>query len=344
MYLKKLKLKNFRSWSTFEINFAPGLNTIIGPNASGKTNILEGIYFLATTHPLPQHRFKDIIKQETTAAAVEGVVVDTSGYEHLLNINLVVEKDKLRQAFLVGKTRVNRSQFLRELKVIFFEPNDLYFISGSPSRRRRVINRFLSDLDWQYNHNLAIYQKILRQRNNLLYQIKTQGLPTSRLWPWNKSLLKQGSYLQQKREELVRFFNSQQEKKGRPVRLKYQKSYLSPELIEDKEKLYQEIERGTTLWGPHRDDFIFLWQDQPLATFGSRGQQRLAYLWFFLSQRDWSEKENKTRPLLLLDDLFAELDPNFALLFKKEIEKDQAIITDVEERSFLSGGEFIHLK
>ncbi len=344
MYLKKLRLKNFRSWPNLELEFSQKLNIIVGRNAIGKTNILEAIYFLATSRPLPPHQLADLIKNKEKVSSLVAVLVDINGYEHLLNINLVLEENLLRQAFFIGKTRVNRQQFLDEFRVLFFEPADLHFIIGSPSRRRRVIDRFLSSVDWQYAKALATYQKVLRQRNNLLYQIKNGQLETTRLWPWNKSLVKYSNYLQRKRGELIEFFNHQQERAKRAVRLEYQKAYLSLELIRDEKNLRQEIERGITLWGPHRDDFLFLWGDLPLLRFGSRGQQRLAYLWFFLSQRDWLKKVTQRQPILLLDDLFAELDAEFTQLFRDSIQNDQTIITDVEERELLKEAKVIRLE
>ncbi len=344
MYLKKLRLKNFRSWSSLELEFGRKLNLIVGRNAIGKTNILEAVYFLATSRPFPSHQLTDLIKNKEKVSSLVAVLVDVNGYEHLLNINLVLEKNLLRQAFFIGKTKVSRRQFLDEFRALFFEPADLNFIIGSPSRRRRVIDRFLSSVDWQYAQVLATYQKVLRQRNNLLYQIKNGQIETSRLWPWNKSLVKYADYLQKKRQELIDFFNHQQEEAKRTVRLEYQKAYVSLELVRDEKNLRQEIERGMTLWGPHRDDFLFLWNDQPLLRFGSRGQQRLAYLWFFLSQRDWLKKTTQKQPILLLDDLFAELDAEFAGLFRDSIRDDQALITDVEERKLLKEAKIINLE
>ena len=319
------------------MSFKPGINIIVGPNASGKTNILEAIFFLATTKPLSSHYLADLMYRNSSESHLEAIVIDSQNYEHLLNINLSQADSLMRQSYLVGKVRVSRRHFLEEFNALFFEPNDLNFISGRPSRRRRVIDRFLASVDWDYYQSLNTYKKIVRQRNNLLFQIRSQGSSLNKLWPWNKSLVKYSQLIQTKRQELIEFFNQIQRSKQTSIRLEFKKSPVSQELINKADNLKREVEAAASLWGPHRDDFIFQWSGQPLSRFGSRGQQRLAFFEFFINQKDWLIKFKKQRPILLLDDIFSELDDDYIKKFLTQMADCQVIISDIFHRQDLAG-------
>ncbi len=338
MILKTLNLTNFRSWGRGVFNFNPALTLITGPNASGKTNILEAIYMLATTSPLPQHRFKDVIKTTTTHTKIEAVFIDSQNYEHLLNINFVLDPDQkhLKRSFLISGNKVTRSKFIEQFSALFFEPSDLYFITGSPQRRRRFIDRFLKSFDWEYAFNLTSYQKTLRQRNKTLFLIKNQSHPQNSLWPWNKAIVKKAQVIYTKRKKFIDFFNQLQIKNQLPIRLVYKASNIDDNLINDPKNLQKEINAETTLWGPHRDDFIFTWNNKPLVYYGSRGQHRLAIFQFFMAQNHYIQNLTNQKPLLLLDDVFSELDTNFQRQLIDQLQNNQIIIADIAPPTLLS--------
>ncbi|NOY15005.1 MAG: DNA replication and repair protein RecF [bacterium] len=331
MILKTLKLTNFRSWSQASFHFEPNTNFVIGPNASGKTNILEAIFLIASTAPLAHHRFRDLFKQSTKHVKVETVFVDSQNYEHILSFNLVFDSDtnRFQRSFLISGNKVTRLKFLSQVSALFFEPNHLYFITGSPQRRRRTIDQFLKSFDWEYSQSLGSYKKIIRQRNKILSQIKAKQAAPQSLWPWNKSLVKKGQIIQAKRRQFIDFFNRQQQENNSPTKLIYQASWLDENLISQPANLQKEINAETTLWGPHRDDFIFAWQNQPLIYYGSRGQHRLAIFQLFISQKTYIEQITKQKPILLLDDVFSELDSGFQQKLLKHLHVNQTIVADI---------------
>ncbi len=332
MYIRTLSLKHFRSWQQQTFEFKKETNLIVGPNTSGKTNILEAIFLLAMAKGFDYHKLEDLITKEVRFAKVEAVIIDANGYEHLLNLNLVKDNNRIKRSYLIGGTRVTRRRFIDEFKVIFFEPSDLNFILGSPSRRRRYIDRFLSGYDWQYQQALTAYARVIKQRNNLLSQIKMGKAGINSLWPWNRLLIKHNQTIQNRRRFLIDQFNKDQEAKDSPIRLNYVISAVDDYLLKQEDKIKQEVQKEITLWGSHRDDFIFKWTEDDLVNYGSRGQHRLAIFELLLSQQKIIYKQSQKTPILLFDDIMSELDDQFVKLIIDRVKDSQVIITGVIDR------------
>jgi DNA replication and repair protein RecF len=217
-------------------------------------------------------------------------------------------------------------------KVVLFGPWDLDLVTESPSVRRKFLDTVLSQADREYKRALISYEKGLRQRNKLLFRIREEGLSRSQLLFWDQLLIKNGDYLSQKRAKFLEFINSSPEINGQKFRLEYDKSAISDGRLEQYKE--EEVAAATTLVGPHRDDFVF-WtngngSERNLATYGSRGEQRMSVLWLKLAELAYIEKLVGEKPTLLLDDIFSELDHKHREIVIAVCQNQQTVITTAD--------------
>ena len=252
--------------------------------------------------------------------------------------------------YLVNGVAKRRADFVGNLPCVLFSPIDLEIIIGSPGLRRKFLDHILSETDRDYKFFLAAYEKGLRQRNAVLHNIKESGVRKNKeLEYWDELLIKNGTLISQKREELIGYFNSAQKDIFDFV-IFYDKSIISKErLLQYKEA---EIGAGVTLVGPHRDDFFVSMFDDVLATthdmrfFGSRGQQRLAVMQLKMLELSLVKKI-KGNCVLILDDIFSELDSGHIELVLEMALSQQTIITTTHKefipKRLLSNMETINL-
>lgn len=307
MLLKNLTLQNFRNYSKATFDFSPTTTIIIGPNAIGKTNIIEAIYMLSTGKSFRTDKDKQVIKFGQNLGRVKGFTED----------ELEVVFSELKSGFFQKKYLINgvsrrRSDFAKFLSVVLFTPTDLDLVSGQPGVRRRFLDEVLLQSDSEYHRSHIDYAKALRQRNALLERAREEGARSEKEFSyWDELLIKNGQYISKKRNELINFIN-EKKKKLFEFELTYDLSEIS------KERLLQyknaEIGSGVTLVGPHRDDMLIKSENklsskkEEAKYFGSRGQQRLVALELKLAQIENLKKVTDNEPLLLLDDVFSELD------------------------------------
>jgi len=348
MILKTIKLNNFRSYQEKEFHFPAATTLVIGPNASGKTNLLEAIRLLAIGRSFRAGLEAEMIGYGQELARVTGIVKNRPGEKDHLEIVLTggevagekVAKKRYRLNG-VGKRMVD---FVGRLRVVYFGPESLEMVVGSPSVRRNYLDFILEAVDREYRRVNLSYQKGLRQRNKLLEQIRDEGRPRSVLFFWNKLLLENGQIVSQKRKELIDFINQQPQHFGH-LWIRYVPSLLSPQRLA--EYAEAEIGAGMTLIGPHRDDFrLEMSKDgktRDLHQFGSRGEQRAAVFNLKLAELEFvsakttrhpasfSDSQSITnRPVLLLDDVFSELDHAHRKTLLKVIPKQQTIMTTAD--------------
>jgi DNA replication and repair protein RecF len=207
----------------------------------------------------------------------------------------------------------------------------LELITNSPSTRREYLDSVLVQVDREYRRSLLVYQKGLRQRNRLLFLIREEKASQQQLFFWDKLLIKNGNIITQKRQRYLDFLNSHLDIFA-DLEVYYDLSGISIERLEKYKE--EELAAGVTLVGPHRDDFItYQRKNQELRSihsFGSRGEQRLAVLSLKLCELDFIEQETRERPILLLDDIFSELDEKHRQMVLKIIPKQQTIITTTD--------------
>lgn len=338
MTLKSLKLNNFRNYEKLELEFNPKTTVIIGPNTYGKSNLTEAIFLLSTGKSFRAEKDFEMIKFGEDIARVSGEVGEIK-----LEAVLAAGQNNGRNGFL-KKLLVNgiprrRVDFAASLSVVLFSPEDLDIIIDSPSLRRNFLDNVLEQTDREYRLSLINYTKALRQRNALLEKIResySDGSKTpssgseKQLEYWNNILIENGEKITLKREEFLEFVNSQPKDLFDFMAI-YDKSIISHQrLLQYKN---EEVFAGVTLVGPHRDDFsLSMFDKQRQSThdikhYGSRGQQRLAILQLKLLELLFIEQKLGYRPILLLDDIFSELDEDHINLVLEVIDKQQTIIT-----------------
>lgn len=324
MKINKIKLANFRNYSEGNFPFAQ-TTAVVGANGAGKTNLLEAIYLLATTKSLRANKNAELIQREKEFSRIEGEISEQAKATKLtLTIFPTFKRAKMND---VAKKTVD---FLGQFFCIWFSPESLNIISGSPSTRRRFFDLLLSQTDRSYALALLEYQKVLMQRNHLLAKLKEEGGNLDELNIWDQQLAERATIIVEERKEAVSFLEKEvtqiyQEITGidNLVGLEYQKSLVGDFLVEKlRANREAEIKAQATLFGPHRDDFVFLLNGFSLASFGSRGEIRTAVLALKLAEKAWIEQKKKVIPVILLDDAFSELDPlrrgNLLLLTRKQ--------------------------
>ena len=329
--VKSINLVNFRNFKRKAIDFSQKVTIMVGPNASGKTNILESLYLLSSGKS-----FKAQIEEEMVNYGAEIARVKSSNLEIILTRG---DNGWSKKKLLVNGVPKRLIDFAGNFKVVLFGPWDLDLVTESPSLRRRFLDMVLSQVDREYRRASLSYEKGLRQRNRLLFRIREEGLSSGQLLFWNQLLIRNGDYISGKREELINSINSKQDLNNTKFEITYDKSSISEGRL--KQYAEEEIAAGTTLVGPHRDDFVFRIQvnkkeTRNLATYGSRGEQRMGILWLKLRELAFVEEKTNGKPTLLLDDIFSELDHPHRDVVLSVIGNQQTIITTVDEH-FVKG-------
>jgi len=340
MHLSSLVLDNFRSYQQQTFQFSPETNLIIGPNGSGKTNILEAIYFLSCGKSFRASSSSQLIHWDQPFASVRGTVVKNN-QSQLLEVQLIHSPNNnghtLRK-FYLEKIIKPRKKFLNQLSVVVFQPEDIRLVTGSPTRRRDFLDDLFISIEWRYASALTAYTKALKHRNELLDQIKIGHSQKNELFYWDQSLVKNADIIHSYRYSFIRhaneFFVTHPHPEIRYLSLNYLPSVLTADKLDKNFPL--DLDRGFTQVGIHRDDFsfensLFTAVDKNLAFWGSRGQQRLAVLAVRLAQIDFFESVYHHRPLLLLDDIFSELDSEHRQLVTSICHRYQTFFTAADE-------------
>jgi DNA replication and repair protein RecF len=335
VHLSKLILENFRSYHRQEFEFDPKINLILGPNGSGKTNILESIYFLSCGKSFRSSSLSQLINWEKPFTSVQGSLDD-----HRLEVQLIKDPSKvsLSRKFIIDQVSTTRPKYLGVLKTVVFEPEDIRLVTGSPTRRRDYLDSVFSTTQWRYAQALSQYHRALKHRNELLDLIREGKSQRSELFYWDQSLIKNADIIHTFRQNFVKsintFFQTHSFPEIQTLSLNYIPSILTQEKLEKNFPL--DLNFGYTQVGIHRDDFsfdnsVFSAPDKNLAFWGSRGQQRLAVLALRLGQINYLEETYFQKPVLLLDDIFSELDPEHRQLVVNICRKYQTIFTSAEE-------------
>jgi DNA replication and repair protein RecF len=386
MILSELSLQNFRNYKKRKFGFDEGTTLIVGGNASGKTNILEACYLLATGRSFRAQKVEEMIHWDAEVGYVSGAVLDRmlgtaktlsfsppaggsgreSAKEQGTELQVLLTRGELngkrvaKRRYSVDGAFKRVSDFVGKLVVVLFRPEDLRLILGSPVRRRDFLDAVLVQVDREYRRSLVSYEKALSRRNKLLDAIRDEGASRTQLAFWDQLLIRHGQVLTKQRAELIDFVN------GFEIDIdSFQVFYDNSTISEARLKKYmeQDIALGYTLVGPHKDDFIISSSEgsksrisskdrnshlqgygrkavrevRELASYGSRGEQRLAVLWLKLAELEFVAEKIKDlpageagRPVLLLDDIFSELDQEHRQMVLKVISHQQTIITTTD--------------
>lgn len=324
--IEDIKLSNFRNFKKRIFDFSEKITVIVGPNASGKTNILESLYLLSTGKSFKARIESEMVKYNEELARVKSDLLEV----------ILTKGDNgwPKKRMLVNGVPKRLVDFAGNFRIVLFGPWDLDLVTESPSLRRNFLDSVLSQVDREYRRSILSYEKGLRQRNRLLFRIREEGLSRSQLLFWNQLLIKNGDYVSTKRREFIEYVNNQPGLNDQRFSLEYDKSPISEGRLEQYKE--EEVDAATTLVGPHRDDFIFKQEERGLSSFGSRGEQRMAVLWLKIAELNFIEEKTSERPTLLLDDIFSELDHEHRAVVMGIAKKQQTIITTADKH-YISG-------
>lgn len=330
MTLKSIFLQNFRNYQAEEFKFNGNTTVIIGPNTSGKTNLIEAIFLLATGKSFRTDKDIQMINFKQDLARVKGMVDQTSLEIMITNGQLGGQTSQFKK-FLVNGVAKRRIDFVENFPAVLFSPEDLDIIVDSPSLRRKFLDNVLEQVDREYRLAIISYTKGLRQRNALLENTRETGIRNEKQFEyWDNLIIEFGEKITKKREEFIEFVNNETKDIFDFVAF-YDKSVISKaRLLQYKEA---EVASTVTLVGPHRDDFsVSMFNNTRKTThdikfYGSRGQQRLVILQLKMLELLFIEKRLGQRPVLLLDDIFSELDEGHIELILEMIGLQQTIIT-----------------
>lgn len=329
MLLTSLSLQNFRSYTKSQFSFDQETTFVVGPNTAGKSNLLEAIFFLASGKSFRAEKDIQCIQFGKEIARITGKIDDTK-LEVMLTQGFVGGKPAPMKRYLVNGVPKRRVDFSGHLSAVLFAPSDLDMIIGGPTLRRRFLDAVLEQVDRGYRVATTTYEKALRQRNALLQIARETGKRSEKQFAyWDELLITNGQIITKKREAFISFINDAK-KDVFDCMLVYDHSLISEQrLLQYKDA---EMGSGVTLVGPHRDDFhILMDKDNDVKTYASRGQQRLVVLQLKMLQLTYMENALSFRPLLLLDDIFSELDAGHIKLVMGMIGKQQTIVTTTHE-------------
>lgn len=326
MYIKNIKVENFRNYENEEINLFKNINVIYGDNAQGKTNILEAIFLCAFGKSFRTTKEKEIIKKNKNFLRV---IIEYSKKDRDGKIEVKISEKK---EVLVNGVKVKKlSELLGNMNIVIFTPEDMEILRDGPQKRRRFLDMMIGQLRTNYVYNLNMYLKTLEQRNNYL---KTKRINDEMLDIWDEKLAEYGIKIYQYRNEFIekikeKIVNIHREITNEEISIIY-KSDCKDKIIFLKElKKNREIDKikGFTSRGVHKDDFSVLINGEDVKIYGSQGQNRTSILSLKLAELQVIYDEIGEYPILLLDDFMSELDEKRIKNFLQNINNIQVIIT-----------------
>lgn len=363
MQIKSIKLRDFRNYSHLNVDFADTFNIIYGNNAQGKTNIIEAIFLCASGRSHRTSRDDELIKNDALGFEIKLIVTKKDTEEE---IHITFSKEE-RKKIRINEIPIKKiGDLMGHLNAVIFSPEDLLIIKQGPSERRRFIDITLSQLRPSYFYDLQQYSKILFQRNCLLKKINIDKQLEDTLDVWDKHLIKTGTRIMKARYNFVRTLDnfaaarhSKLTNNDEKLQLIYNPSFEIIDTgcidVEIEKKFYdvlnrsksKEIMRGTTLYGPHRDDIDIVLNGESTKIYGSQGQQRTSVLSMKLAEIDFMKEESGEIPVLLLDDVLSELDDKRKEYLLDSIDGVQTFITCTDKRFFSRDSEdtaFLYIK
>ena len=338
MKITSLKINNFRNYKKLVLDFNPSKNIIIGKNGMGKTNIVEAIYVLALTKSFRGSKDDVIIKINENNCKVEGTVVD----DYKIDYKIVISKDENKKVWINKKKIPKLVDYLSNINIVLFTLDDLKLVKDTPNTRRKLINIELSQFSNDYLKITTLYNKLLKQRNSYLKTLYINGNASQEyLDIITAKLIEYGMKIYEYRynfiEDISKYITINYKKITGLDNLKivYKSDFLNKS-YEEIEKLYKknknrDITSGITNIGIHRDDFEFVLDEKVLKDFGSEGEQKNAVIALKMAEIEIFKDKKNIIPILILDDLFSELDKTKINNILKFIDNDiQTFITTTE--------------
>ena len=339
MLLRHLELRNHRNYAHLELDPGPGVNVFLGANGQGKTNLLESVAMLALSSSPRARREIDLIGPVAPESRIQADV-ESGGRNLEVMISLVADGERARRTIEVDGVRRRSVDLPGHFRVTLFWPDDLGLVKSGPELRRRFLNHMLVQVEPGYAVALAGLKRVLEQRNHLLKRIAGGEDGRQVLEVWDEELVKFSSLIVTARERAVRELRPEaarlhsQVAAGEALDVFYQgpPDDLAAAL---RQALPEDLRRGSTSIGPHRDDIEVLLDGKQARAFGSQGQQRTAVVSLKLAEAELIAGRTGERPVLLLDDVLSELDVQRRTALLSQVESGgQVVITAVESESF----------
>ena len=366
MLLERLRLRHFRTYDTLDLHLLPGVTLLHGPNAAGKTNLLEAVFVLATTKSFRTRTDRELISwnnQEESAQRFARLEGDAETRAGPLRLEMAIVEQPARgpgeaaarKQFKLNGAPKRAGDVVGEIKAVLFSPDDCALVTGSPSARRRYMDLMLCQIDHGYLRLLQEYGRVLAQRNSLLQRLRGRPEPATLLEFWDDRLVEYGVAIVTARKAMLRVLHAfareaytdlsgLDEELTIVYRPSLEEAADAPdlrlaELFRQRMAHLQtkEIYQGMTLGGPHRDDLQFLVNGTDAQYFGSRGQQRSIALALRLAELRYMTNRTGEQPVLLLDEVMAELDNDRRRLLLRLMETHpQVLVTTSNVASFPS--------
>jgi DNA replication and repair protein RecF len=334
MRVEGLELTNFRSYARAGFELHPDMTLVVGPNASGKTNLLESLYVLAVTKSF-RAKDRELVRHGENHFRVSARAGDV---EYALGCSL----ESGAPAKKVTHDGVKRplSRHVGTMQLVLFEPTDLELVAGPPEGRRRYLDFLLCQTDPAYLKTLQQYRRVLKQRNALLDGFEL-GAVRDQVFTWDLKLSELAVEIYQRRQRLLGVLNEAVPKlyyeianEPAPVELEYVPSVNGDYAVEFLDVLTRNLPRdlgaGFTTIGPHREDFKVRFKNSDIMSVASRGEVRTVVLALKLAELEYDEAETGVRPVLLLDDVFSELDRDRRGFLLNRLGGHQTIITTTD--------------
>jgi len=335
MWIKKIKINNFRNYNKEEIDLNKNINLFYGENAQGKTNIIEAIFLSSMGKSFRAKKDKEMINlnSERAEIEIEYKKIDRDG-------KIKIEIFNKKNIYINGIKIKKLSELLGNINIVIFTPDDINILKGGPQNRRRFLDIMISQLKPNYMYHLNLYLKTIEQRNNYLRQIREENKDENLLDIWDEKLIEHAEIIFKYRNEFIKkikekikdvhneITNGKEEIEIEYIsECKSKEKYLN--LLKERRKL--DIIKGFTTKGIHRDDFMIYINKKQLDIYGSQGQHRTAILSLKLSELNIVKEEIGEGPILLLDDFMSELDKIRINNFLEKIKETQVIITCTEK-------------
>ncbi len=361
MIIESLILKNFRAHAASEIEFSDGINIIHGPNGAGKTNLLEAIHYLCLTKSFLTSSDQYVLRRNEPFFQIDGSF--TGERRHHLDVRLIYAGRDGKRVFINGSPIDRLSRLVGQLPVVVYSPEDQSLTTGGPEERRRFLNNIISQSSPVYLSEVMRYRRTLRQRNEILFRGRRGREPINEdvLATYTESLVQSGTAILASRRDFLVCFSEMLRNAYVQLRAVVEEPVMvyrpfrenidswTTESIQDRFRLAlgetkdRERERGSTLIGPHRDEVVFFLNDMDVRRYASQGQHRTFGLAMKLAQFEYLRQQTGEAPIMLLDDIFDNLDQDRISIFLEILEADsnnQCIITAARKDIFKGSVDF----
>lgn len=332
MYITEVSLRDFRNLSQLKMEPSRGINVIYGSNAQGKTNFLESLYFCATGRSLRGKSDQQLIRFDAAESHIRMLVQRERRCDR---IDVHLKQNEKKGVAVNGLPVRKLGELFGTLYAVIFSPEDLSIVKDGPAERRRFLDMELCQLSKVYYYDLQQYYRILKQRNNLLKEIQKKPAMAETLFVWDAQLAEYGERIIGARKRfLLRLDKIAAEKLScltggkDALETQYKPNCEAGHLAEKlRRNLDRDIAFGATQSGPHKDDILFSINGREVKIYGSQGQQRTTALAARLAEIDLIREETGEEPVLLLDDVFSELDEKRQRYLLSSIGELQAFLT-----------------